>query len=103
MLGWRDVPWPVPFLLLAVGAVWGVVNWWRRRKRVVVCCLPLLALVGHGVWFFSLARYDDPVAVLAMDQLAPQFEVTRVANGRPLRLRDERGHPVLLVFFRGAW
>jgi len=107
----RDRPWLNVGLVLASVAVAfvGSLRSWRRggllRRlgaglALGVAFLPAALLV----WYVFDLSYQMPPesATTAALQEAPDFALPD-PQGRPVRLSDLRGQPVLLVFYRGFW
>jgi cytochrome oxidase Cu insertion factor (SCO1/SenC/PrrC family) len=46
--------------------------------------------------------YPKPQIGVAAGQIAPDFTLKN-QDGKDFRLADQRGHPVLLFFYRGYW
>jgi hypothetical protein len=102
---WSDLPPAMPFLILAAGVVWGawVLRGKRTRRNIALLAGQVLILTGHAVWWFQLSSYDEPVSAPTPGDAAPAIRATRVRDAAPFELGAQRGHPVLLVFFRGPW
>ena len=103
VFGWPDAPAWIAFLLMGAGSIWGAALWWRKRRRLAIALLLVLATAGHSAWYFELARYDAPQGAPVVGVVAPEFTAVRVVDGARFRLGAQRGHGVLLVFFRGPW
>ena len=103
LLHWPDAPAWIAFALMGAGSVWGVWLWWRKRRRWVVPSLLVLATAGQAVLYFVLARYDTPQGAPVVGAAAPELTAVRAGDGARFRLGAQRGHGVLLVFFRGPW
>lgn len=104
-LGFPDPPDFVPLGVLALGAAWGwlVPRKEARRRRLAIATLQALAFLGFAYWMLVFSAYGDaPGAPRAGDQ-APAISAVRVRDGATFELAAERGHPALLVFFRGKW
>ncbi len=104
VLGFPDPPDFVPLAMLGLGAAWGLHAWRRRpgRRRLAVALAQSLAALGMAYWMFVFSAYGDATAPRAGDR-APQISAVRVRDGARFDLAAERGHPLLLVFFRGKW
>ena len=104
-LGLPDLPEAVPLLLLAAAGVWGAAAWRRRKSvgRLAAAAIPFLLLGAVATWMFLLSSYEAPGAAPDVGEPAPDVAATRVRDGARFELRAERGHDVLLVFFRGPW
>ena len=77
-----------------------------RRKsvgRLAAAAIPFLLLGAVATWMFLLSSYEAPGAAPDVGEPAPDVAATRVRDGARFELRAERGHDVLLVFFRGPW
>jgi len=78
----------------------------QKRARIVATVSALfatLATVGF-LMLIHVASYDLPPAPkeLAVGTTAPDFVLPN-AKGEQVSLASLRGHPVLLVFYRGVW
>ena len=108
-LGLGDLPVLVPLLLLAGGAGSGWLAWFRRREvrgswaRALSAGGQTAALALFSAWFFHLAAYGPEISAPLPGDPAPLIRATRVKDGAVFRLDAQRGHGVLLVFFRGPW
>ena len=71
-----------------------------RRLRIIVVVLALV-LLGAGFILYKM-RVPKPQIASAVGQLAPDFTLTD-QSGQPFQLADQRGHRVLLIFYRGYW
>jgi cytochrome oxidase Cu insertion factor (SCO1/SenC/PrrC family) len=71
-----------------------------RRLRILIVVL-ILALFGAGFILYKL-RVPKPQIASAAGQPAPDFVLTD-QSGQPFHLADQRGHRVLLIFYRGYW
>jgi len=107
----RDHPWlNVAAVLLGVAVGFaGSLRAWRRggvlRRLAAGAALGFAFLpAALLLWYVYDYSYQMPaptVATLAIDE-ALDFELPD-QDGQPVRLSELRGHPVLLVFFRGFW
>ena len=90
-LGLPDLPEAVPLLLLAAAGVWGAAAWRRRKSvgRLAAAAIP--------------SSSGAPGSAPDVGEPAPDVAAARVRDGARFELRAERGHDVLLVFFRGPW
>jgi cytochrome oxidase Cu insertion factor (SCO1/SenC/PrrC family) len=70
------------------------------RLRIVIVVL-VLALLGAGFLLYKM-RLPKPQTASAAGQFAPDFTLTD-QSGQPFHLADQRGHRVLLIFYRGYW
>jgi cytochrome oxidase Cu insertion factor (SCO1/SenC/PrrC family) len=107
--GLRDNPWPMELAaVLATGAVVLVAVRAYREKRVRAAATvsAALATLGTAAFLFLIhvATYALPPAPkeLAVGTVAPDF-ILPDEEGRPVSLAAFRGHPTVLVFYRGAW
>jgi len=71
-----------------------------RRLRILMAVLAF-ALLGTGFILLKL-REPKPQIASAAGQIAPDFTLTDQSN-QPFHLADQRGHRVLLIFYRGYW
>jgi cytochrome oxidase Cu insertion factor (SCO1/SenC/PrrC family) len=71
---------------------------WRFRILTVVLVLALFALGG----LLYKMKLPKPQTASAAGQTAPDFSLTD-QSGQPFHLADQRGHRVLLIFYRGYW
>ena len=71
-----------------------------RRIRAVIIVLSL-ALLGLGFILYKM-RLPKPQTASAAGQIAPDFTLTD-QSGHAYHLADQRGHRVLLIFYRGYW
>jgi hypothetical protein len=103
-LGFPDLPDFVPLGLLGAGAAWAwFVPWKRPRRRRLFAITQTLLALGFAYWMLVFSAYGDaPNAPLPGDP-APDISAVRVRDGARFDLVAERGHPLLLVFFRGKW
>jgi hypothetical protein len=62
-----------------------------------------LAAAGMTYWMLFFSAYGDEAAGPRVGDRAPEISAVRVRDGARFDLAAERGHPVLLVFFRGKW
>ncbi|MHC4931732.1 MAG: hypothetical protein ACYTGV_06030 [Planctomycetota bacterium] len=102
---WSDLPVAVPFLFLGAGVIWGawVVRGRRTKRNVALFSGQVLILGVQAIWWFQLSSYAQPEGAPMPGNSAPSIRATRVRDGAPFELAAQRGHPVLLVFFRGPW
>ncbi len=105
VLGFPDPPDFVPLAMLGLGAAWGVYLWRRRpgRRRLAVASLQILAAGGMACWMLVFSAYGAAAGAPRVGDRAPEISAVRVRDGARFDLAAERGHPVLLVFFRGRW
>ena len=71
-----------------------------RRLRIAVVVLALV-LMGAGLILYKMP-VPKPQIASAAGQLAPDFTLTD-QSGQPFHLAEQRGHRVLLIFYRGYW
>jgi len=71
-----------------------------RRLRVLIVVLAI-ALLGAGFILYKM-RLPKPQIASAAGQLAPDFTLAD-QSGQPFHLAEQRGHRVLLIFYRGYW
>jgi len=107
----RDRPWPFEIVTVAAAlatAVLMVFAYRQRRSRAVatvaavlaVANATLLLLLVH-VLTFALPP-PPPATALGVGLPAPDFTLPD-ETGTPVALASMRGHPTLLVFYRGHW
>lgn len=105
----RDNPWPME--LVAVGAtaaaiVLAVQAYRQKRVRIVATISATLATLATALFLFlvHVVSYEIPGASkeIAIGSAAPDFTLPD-AKGESFSLAANRGHPVLLVFYRGTW
>lgn len=104
-LGFPDPPDFVPLAALAVAAIWGALVSRRRpaRRRLAAVTAQWLVAGGMTWWMLVFSAYGDPAGAARTGDPAPQITAVRVRDGARFDLAAERGHPTLLVFFRGKW
>jgi cytochrome oxidase Cu insertion factor (SCO1/SenC/PrrC family) len=61
----------------------------------------VLALFGAGFILYNM-KLPKPQTASATGQSAPDFTLTD-QSGQPFHLAHQRGHRVLLIFYRGYW
>src|SRR5262249_45777549 len=96
---------PIPnWILIVVGLVLSTLGFVRARRRI----LPGL-LLGVNVALaaaFAATLYVmwvvPPASGPAVGSAGPAFTLVD-QSGKPVRLEDFRGGPLLLVFYRGHW
>jgi len=104
-LGLPDPPDFIPLAMLGIGAAWG---WFARRRRkgrgpfAVATTQTVLAL-GMAYWMLVFSAYGEAPGAPRAGDKAPEISAVRVRDGAGFDLAAERGHPALLVFFRGEW
>jgi hypothetical protein len=91
-------------ILIAAGLVVSTLALTRVRRRALSGAVlgvgVLLAAAFAGMLFVALAL--PPVTGPAIGAAAPDFSAPD-QTGKTIRLADFRGHPLLLVFYRGHW
>jgi hypothetical protein len=105
VLGFPDPPDFVPLGALALAAAWGWLAWRGRpgRRRLVLASLQTLVAAGTAYWMLGFSAYGASPGAPRPGDKAPLITAARVRDGARFDLAAERGHPVLLVFFRGRW
>ena len=71
------------------------------RKRILIIAAVVVAVLG-GWLAMQLYHYPKAQIASATHQLAPDFTLTD-AEGKPFTLSAQRGHKVVLYFYRGYW
>ncbi|HEX5137526.1 MAG TPA: hypothetical protein VFY93_11170 [Planctomycetota bacterium] len=104
-LGFPDPPDFVPLGLLALGPLLGWLAWRKRtgRGRLALATTQTLLALGLAYWMLGFSAYGAAPGAPRPGDRAPLITATRVRDGARFELAAERGHPVLLVFFRGKW
>jgi len=98
-----DLPVWVPLGVMSAGAAWALRVYWRTKKRIWLALLPAAGSAMFVVWYLALAGYAAPQGMPQPGNEAPGVDAVRARDGAPFRLAAQRGHGVLLVFFRGGW
>ena len=104
-LGFPDPPDFVPLGLVAAAAAWG----WlaprkpRGRRRTALPVAQTLVALGMAYWMLVFSAYGEAPGSPRPGDRAPAVAAVRVRDGARFELAAERGHPMLLVFFRGRW
>lgn len=71
------------------------------KRFALTTALLLVALVAGGyIWLHQ--SYPKPQIASAAGQVAPDFTL-QDSEGNPFTLSQERGHNVVLYFYRGYW
>jgi len=104
-LGLPDLPDFVAFALLGGGLLWGWITWRRRKGKLrFVAATGQTLLAGMVVfWAVFSSAYTVDAEAPAVGAPAPDIAGVRVRDGASFHLAAQRGHGVLLVFFRGMW
>jgi cytochrome oxidase Cu insertion factor (SCO1/SenC/PrrC family) len=71
-----------------------------RRLRILIVVVVFALFVG-GFLLYKM-KLPKPQTVSATGQIAPDFSLIDQSS-HPFRLADQRGHRVLLIFYRGYW
>ena len=105
VLGFPDPPDIAPLAALGLAAAWGLLLWRLRptRRRALFAGTQTLAALGFAYWLLFFPAYGSPAGAAPVGDRAPGISAVRVRDGATFELAAERGHPVLLVFFRGHW
>lgn len=105
----RDHPWPMELVAIAATVATvalAMLAFRQRRARVAAAASAVLGALATAVFLLFLHRltYDlpPPPTELAVGTTAPDFTLPD-EGGRPVTLSSLRGHPALLVFYRGFW
>ena len=94
----------IPLGVMAAGAVWAIrIDRRREKRRLWLALLPAAACAAFLLWHFVLAGYTEPRGIPEPGVEVPDVAAVRVRDGAPFQLAAQRGHGVLLVFFRGGW
>jgi hypothetical protein len=105
----RDHPWPME--LVAIGATattvaFALSAFRRGHARIVTtvaAAVGLFATVGFLLFLHWMTYVlPPPPEGLSIGTTAPDFTLPDEA-GHPVTLSSLRGHPTLLVFYRGFW
>jgi hypothetical protein len=104
-LGFPDPPDLVPLATVVLGAVWGFFAWRRRpgRRRLGIAAGQAIVALGMTWWMLVYSEYAEAGGSPRLGDRAPEISAVRVRDGARFDLAAERGHPSLLVFFRGKW
>ena len=104
-LGFPDPPDLVPLGLLAAAASWGWLASRKRpgRRRALLASAQTLVALGMAYWMLAFSAYGEAPGSPRPGDRAPGIAAVRVRDGARFELAAERGHPVLVVFFRGKW
>jgi cytochrome oxidase Cu insertion factor (SCO1/SenC/PrrC family) len=70
---------------------------WRKILIVVA-----VVLVAFGIFVYAKTRLPKPQIAFNQGTSAPDFTLND-QDGRPFHLADQRGHSVVLIFYRGYW
>jgi hypothetical protein len=108
-LGVRDNPWPMELVAVAatvVSIALAVRAFQARRARAVATVCAVAALASTGLFamlvHFGSGALPPPPQQLAIATPAPDFTLPD-ETGAAVSLASMRGHPTLLVFYRGYW
>lgn len=104
-LGFPDPPDFVPLAALGLGAAWGLFAWRQSpgRRRFALAATQTLLALGMTYWMLVFSTYGEAPGAPRVGDKAPEISAVRVRDGARFDLVAERGHPALLVFFRGKW
>jgi hypothetical protein len=105
----REHPWPME---VASAAATGLtialaVRAWRRASaRIISALAAAVAVLATGGFVYYVRVYSyrlpPPPTDLALGTQAPEFTLPDEAD-HSVTLSQLRGHPTLLVFYRGFW
>ncbi len=108
----RDFPWLNLLLFaLGLGLLWtGSRRGWRQREqyrgRIAGPTLAMLSVLVLGFFLFYnfsfSAQLPESRGAPKVGEAAPDFTLPD-QEGKPVKLSELRGQPVLLVFYRGYW
>jgi len=73
----------------------------RRKFVIAASALLLLAVIG-GVVLAQKMKLPKPQIASAAGAPAPDFTLSD-QSGQPYHLADQKGHRVLVIFYRGYW
>jgi cytochrome oxidase Cu insertion factor (SCO1/SenC/PrrC family) len=72
----------------------------RKSTKVLIIAGAVVAVLAGFVW--KILRVPPPQIASNAGQVAADFALTD-QNGQSFHLADQRGHRVVLVFYRGYW
>lgn len=72
------------------------------RRSAKIWLVVFLVVVILAVLGWRGTRLPRPQIAFTAGQVAPDFTLSDQA-GQPFRLADQRGHKVVLIFYRGYW
>jgi cytochrome oxidase Cu insertion factor (SCO1/SenC/PrrC family) len=72
----------------------------RKSTKVLIVAVAVVAVLAGVIW--KMLQVPPPQIASNAGQLAADFTLTD-QNGQPFHLADQRGHRVVLVFYRGYW
>jgi cytochrome oxidase Cu insertion factor (SCO1/SenC/PrrC family) len=72
----------------------------RKSTKVLIIVGAVVVLLAGVAW--KMLQVPPPQIASNAGQLAAEFTLTD-QNGQAFHLADERGHKVVLVFYRGYW
>jgi cytochrome oxidase Cu insertion factor (SCO1/SenC/PrrC family) len=72
----------------------------RKSTKVLIIVGAVVVLLAGVVW--KMLQVPPPQIASNAGQVAADFTLTD-QNGQPFHLAGQRGHKVVLVFYRGYW
>ena len=72
-----------------------------RRFRIPLIAAGML-VVAAVLYLGTRMRVPKPQGTFAAGQSAPDFTLND-QDGHPFRLSEQRGTPIVLIFYRGYW
>ena len=72
-----------------------------RRFRIPLIVAAVLVIAGL-IYVGAQMRVPKPQSAFAEGEAAPDFTLND-QDGHPFRLSDQRGTPIVLIFYRGYW
>ena len=104
----RDRPWPLEAIaiLFAAFAVFLAVRAYRQKSARAAATIAATLATLHAAFFVLFVHIatvlPKPQQELGVGTHAPDFTLPD-ETGAPVTLASLRGHPALLVFYRGSW
>ncbi len=73
----------------------------KRARTIAISVIFIVVLLLAGFLVFGM-RLPKPAIASAVGKPAPDFTL-KDQDGKDFTLSSQRGHPVLLLFYRGYW